>query len=70
MDVPANTNLAEYLSTNIRVLCMIVPIGKGALEERGETFMKTWAKRCTKFIFFTDEKSKSIFAIQFPIKTN
>lgn len=30
-------------------------MSKQALIEQGDIFLKTWAKRCNKFIFFTDE---------------
>lgn len=55
IDLPKNANIAEYLHREVRVLCFIVPMSKQALIERGDIFLKTWAKRCNKFIFFTDE---------------
>jgi hypothetical protein len=55
LEPPKNKSLAEFLSNQIRVLCFIVPMSKQAMDERGDIFLKTWAKRCHKFIFFTDE---------------
>lgn len=58
MEVPKDANLAEYLMREVRLLCFMLPASKAMLNERGDIFMKTWTKRCTKFIFFTDEEGK------------
>lgn len=55
LEVPQDANLAEYLHREIRVLCIMTPVSKQALDDRGEIFLKTWTKRCHKFIFFADD---------------
>jgi hypothetical protein len=55
---PKNASLADFLYKEVRVLCIMLPMSKAALTERGDIFLKTWTKRCHKFIFFTDEPGK------------
>lgn len=60
-----NENMAEFMYRKVRVLCFILPISKSTLNERGDIFLKTWAKRCHIFIFFADEAGKLIQIITF-----
>lgn len=58
--MPQDANLAEYLYREVRVLCIMTPVNQGMLNDRGEIFLKTWTKRCQKFIFFADDPGKSL----------
>ncbi|CAG9797033.1 unnamed protein product [Chironomus riparius] len=55
LEVPQDANLAEFLYREVRVLCIMTPVNQGTLNDRGEIFLKTWTKRCHKFIFFADD---------------
>jgi len=52
-------NLAEYLHREVRVLCFMMT-WEEPLTRQADIIMDTWAKRCNKFIFFSNKADPSL----------
>lgn len=63
--MPKDANLAEFLYREVRVLCIMTPVNPGTLKDRADIFLKTWTKRCHKFIFFADDAGNFLLMLFF-----
>ena len=48
----------------------MTPVNQGTLNDRGGIFLKTWTKRCHKFIFFADDPGKLLLIPKKKISKN
>lgn len=57
VDVSEDLNLAEFLYSEVRVLCVVMTSDQ-ALNDYGLIIMDTWGKRCNKLLFFSEKASE------------